>query len=51
MSRTKAILKVLRRGGEDVGKAERATLDGAVERAAANASAVFWLRVDSESAS
>jgi hypothetical protein len=70
--RTRAILEVLKRGGEDkvsravlkifgassleecsatyelVGNAERATLDEAVERAAANGSAVFWLRVDSE---
>jgi hypothetical protein len=33
---------------ELVGRAERATLDEAVERAAANASAAFWLSVESE---
>jgi triosephosphate isomerase len=33
---------------ELVGHAERATLDEAVERIAANASAAFWLSVESE---
>ena len=33
---------------EVVGNAERATLDEAVERVAADASAAFWLSVDSE---
>ena len=71
-ARTKAILKVLARGGEEkiastvmrifgastleecaatyevVGAAERATLDEAVERVAANGSAVFLLRLDNE---
>jgi hypothetical protein len=32
---------------EAVGAAERATLDEAVERVAANASAAFWLTVES----
>ena len=72
LSRTKAILKVLRRGREEkvanvmlrifgatsldeceatydlVGAAERATLDEAVERVAANAGAAFWLGVENE---
>ena len=72
--RTRAILKVLKRGGEDkvsravlkifgassleecsatyemVGKAERVTLDEAVERFAADGSAVFWIRVENETA-
>jgi hypothetical protein len=70
--RTRAILEVLQRGGEDklsravmkifgassleecsatyemVGNAERRSLDEAVERVAADGSAVFWLRVESE---
>jgi len=33
---------------EAVGKAERASLDEAVERVAADASAAFWLSVESE---
>ncbi len=71
-NRTLAILKVLRRGGEDklartvqkifgassmeecftiyemVGKAERSSLDEAVARVAADASAAFLLKVDSQ---
>ncbi len=72
LSRTRAILEVLKRGGEDkvaravlkifgastleecsatyelVGNAERRSLDEAVERVAADGSAVFLLRVESE---